>query len=272
MSYPIFLNAVALPRMPDGSKNEWQTFWNDGAVELEANGWPPLLWMALFKPGDMRQARMVDNEDVDSEGRAELEEEFGEMTYPYLLTSIDDALATLAGRRPALLRGIGEKFAPAVDAFAALLKEKFPAYVLCRTGGMVDVPSAGPELQRALADFERLAPGTGGENSIADEMAKLRKQDSRSQMLMLVGSVHEEDAATLNGDALSPAAPATPAAPPSKAQAAPRNSEWLDWACALVVGLPAVGVYLRTHSVLLGVLTFAGVCAVVVLVRVKLLR
>ncbi|MDB5804346.1 MAG: hypothetical protein JWN73_1668 [Betaproteobacteria bacterium] len=40
----------------------------------------------------------------------------------------------------------------------------------------------------------------------------------------------------------------------------------------MLVGLPAVGVYLRSHSVLLGILTFAGACAVVVFARVKLLR
>jgi len=270
MSYPVFLNAAALPRMPDGSKNEWQAFWNDGGVELEAYGWPPLLWMALFKPGDLRRARMVDNEDLDSQGRAELEEELGEATYPYLVTSIDGALAALAGRRQAILQGIGEKFAPAVDAFALLLKDKFPAYVLCRTGGMVDAADAGPALQRALADFERLAAGAGGENSVADEMAALRKQDSRSQMLMLVGTAYQQDAAAPYDDA-QPAAVET-AAPPAKARAAPRHSEWLDWASALVVGLPAAGVYLRTHSVLLGILTFVGACAVVVLVRVKLLH
>lgn len=271
MSYPVFLNAAALPRMPDGSKNEWRAFWNDGGIELAANGWPPLLWLALFTPGDMRQARMADDEDADSEGRAELEADFGETTYPYLVASIGDALAALASRRQVILQGIGEKFAPAVDAFAALLKEKFPACVLCRTGGMVDVADAGPALQRALADFERLAAGAGGENSIADEMANLRRQDSRSQMLMLVGTAHEEDGAAREDGGALPATDA-PAPPPARARAAPRNSEWLDWACALVVGLPAVGVYLRTHSVLLGILTFAGICAVVVFARIKLLR
>jgi hypothetical protein len=265
MSYPVFLNAASEPRIPDGGRNEWKAFWADDAIELEGNGWPPLLWLALFKVSDMRWARVVDDEDLDSEGREDLQE-FGDATYPYLVTSRDSALATLAGRRKVILDGIGEHLAPVLDAFAALIGTDFPRFVLCRTSGMVDIADAGPALEKSLVDFDRLVSEDTQDNSIAAAMADLRKYPADTQRFLLVG-VRQGVA---SADAPLAETPVRSQTPDKKT--ARRSSELLDWISALIVGIPAVVVYLRLHAVFPAVLTFCALVAVVVFVRVKLLR
>lgn len=264
MSYPVFLNASSEPRMPDGSKNEWRNFWAADAVELEGAGWPPLLWLALFKVSDIKRARVIDDEDIDSEGREDLKE-FGEATYPYLLASRDSALATLASRRQAILDGMGAQAEPVLASFEALLDAEFPRFILCRTSGICDVTDAGPGLEKNLTDFDRLAAGDLEGNSIVDLMTDILKQRPDTQRFLLAG-VRQD---TVAEDATPPEQPARYQAPEKKTTR--RSSEWLDWLSAFIVGIPTAAVYMRERSVMLAILTFCTLVAVVVFVRVKLL-
>jgi hypothetical protein len=267
MSQPVFLNAAPAARMPDGSKNEWKDFFDDGGVELEYNGWPPLLWLALFKAPDIRWARLVDDEDLDSEGREELAE-FGDTRYPYLATSTASALATYASRRQAIQDGIGEAHAGLVKEFESLIESRFPAFVLCRTAGLSDVADAGPALEKALADFDGFVAGDKGEaNTIAHDIAYFHELGARAPSYQLAGVEMS------GGDAATDWPQDTPAAAPPPPEAQKKTSrlksELRDWGSALLVGLPTVAVYFRTASVALSVLCFCVICTGVVLLRVK---
>jgi hypothetical protein len=282
MSYPVFLNAVSTAAMPDGSKNEWQAFFRDGLVELEANGWPPLLWMALFQVDDIRWARAVDDEDLDSEGRAE-PDEFGDATYPYLVTSSASALRVLAARKHPILNVIGKELAPVVDRFEGLLAERFPQFVLCRTAGLVDASDMGPSLEKMLVDFDRLAIGDISENRVMEEMQYLLKQQPRAQPVLLVGTepdtshpvyagMTDDDAYVSAGPGATMAAAAREPATPAQKKKRRWKSELLDWGCALVAGPPTALVYVQTGSVIAAVATFCVLCAALVLARIKFLK
>jgi hypothetical protein len=268
MSQPVFLNAASAARMPDGSRNEWKDFFGDDRIELEYNGWPPLLWLALFKVSDIQWARIVDDEDLDSEGREELAE-FGDTRYPYLATSTASALATYASRRQAILDGIGAVHAGVVGEFESLVKSRFPEFVLCRTSGLSDVADAGPLLEKALADFDRFAQGDGSEeNIVAKDIAYFSKQGARVPSYQLAGAEEGGDS-----DAHWPAPDLTPPPPsPPKKKTSRLASELRDWGSAVLVGLPTVAVYFRTASVAWSILCFCALCAAVVLIRVKLWR
>jgi len=139
MSHPVFLSSSALPRMPEGSRNEWRGFFGHGG-ELEANAFFPLLWRALFGADDIRHARFIDEYDIDDEAaaadRAECLEHFGaEATYPYLVTDKRTALARLASRREAILAAVGERYRPIFDCFAELIAHGFADHLLLRTSG-----------------------------------------------------------------------------------------------------------------------------------------
>ncbi len=130
--------------MPDGAANEWQAFWKRRGPELESNATLPLLWCALFSPKDLKWARMVDDEDLDSEGREELLS-FGQSVYPYLVTSVEDALTLLTARRASLLKLLGARYEPIIDAFASLISARFSPFVLLRTSGF---PMSRMQVQR----------------------------------------------------------------------------------------------------------------------------
>lgn len=97
MSLRLYLDSARQLRTPDGSAGEWGDFF-DGAMELEAKNWPPLLWRAMFSSGDLVEARIADTEDAGTEEHAELLSQWGETTYPYLVVAQRTALSRLHAR------------------------------------------------------------------------------------------------------------------------------------------------------------------------------
>ncbi|MFF4096278.1 hypothetical protein ACFYYY_21095 [Streptomyces sp. NPDC001834] len=166
MSVRLYLDSVRQPRMPDGSAGEWGDFF-DGAMELEAKNWPPLLWWAMFSRGDVVEARIADTEDVGTDEHAELLSEWGEATYPYLVVDQPTALSRLHARRQGLTSRLGARFSPLYDEFVALIDARFGPYVLLRTEALADGGEGGIRLrfEDTLADLERL---DGGHATAAD--------------------------------------------------------------------------------------------------------
>ncbi|MFE1268791.1 hypothetical protein [Streptomyces sp. NPDC058758] len=160
MSARLYLNSSREPRMPDGSAGEWAGFF-DGAMELEAKDWPPLLWWAMFGSGDLAEARIADTEDAGSVEHEELLDAWGEATYPYLVVDRRTALARLEGRREALLARIGPRFAPLYEEFVALVDARFAPCALLRTEALAGGREGGLRLlfEETLADLERLDAG-----------------------------------------------------------------------------------------------------------------
>ncbi|MFF9340581.1 MULTISPECIES: hypothetical protein [unclassified Streptomyces] len=160
MSTRLYLNSSREPRTPDGSSGERAGFF-DGAMELEAKNWPPLLWWAMFGSGDLMEARIADTEDAGSVEHEELLDEWGEATYPYLVVDRRTALARLEGRREGLLDRIGPRFSPLYEEFVALVDARFAPYVLLRTEALAGDREGGVRLlfEETLADLERLDAG-----------------------------------------------------------------------------------------------------------------
>ena len=192
MSHPVFLNATSNPRMPDGSSHEWEAFFLEGGPELEANAHIPILWMALFTPMDLHWARLIDDEDLDSDAREDMMD-YGDTQYPYLVTSLERALATLAQRAPLLVARLGPDVAPIVDNFARHLRLHYGPYVLCRTSGLPDVEAFGPELQRALEDFDALTRtgDAASDNVIVADINHTRTTLRPDRMHLLTGHGHD---------------------------------------------------------------------------------
>ena len=160
MSHPVYLSSSSLPRMPEGSRNEWRSFFGDGA-ELEANAFFPLFWRALFSTSDIRHARFIDEYDIDDEAsavdREECIDDFGaDATYPYLVIEKAAAVARLATRRDAILGAIGERYHPIYEAFEALIAQHFGGYLLLRTSGLPDAADAEPWLRADLDEIDNL--------------------------------------------------------------------------------------------------------------------
>lgn len=160
MSHPVYLSSSHLPRMPEGSRNEWRGFFGHGG-ELEANAFFPLFWRALFGEGDIRHARFIDSYDIDDEDsaieREECLEDFGaDATYPYLVTDKASALTRLAARREAVVAAIGERYRPLYEGFEAWTARGFADYILLRTEGLPDAADAEPWLRAEQASIDRL--------------------------------------------------------------------------------------------------------------------
>ncbi|MFE7411729.1 hypothetical protein [Streptomyces laurentii] len=160
LSLRLYLNSARRPRTPDGSAGEWAGF-ADGTtgIELEAENWPPLLWWALFGRADLREARIADTEDVGTVEHAELLSQWGDATYPYLVTDQSAALARLRARRPGLAGRLGARYGSVYEEFAALAEARFGPYVLLRTAALAGDDGVRPQFERTLADLERLDAG-----------------------------------------------------------------------------------------------------------------
>jgi hypothetical protein len=113
-------------------------------LELEANHHVPLFWRAAFCPEDALVVRR----------------EAGDFTVLYADTSA--ALAALRRRRGAVLRLVGEIYAPLYDAWIELLADHFPRGVLVRTESLFHVAnfaSMDSAIRRALDAFAALDRG-----------------------------------------------------------------------------------------------------------------
>jgi len=256
--------------MPSGEANEWRKFWHDGGSELEAKNAIPLLWWCLFGEADVAHARIVDNFDVDDPDgeREDFKVESGyseDTTYPYLVTSREQALVRLTRRRGPVLRGIGEKYAPIYDGFVALMERDFGPFILLRTAGLPDPEDAESWLRETAGSMDRLDDGPGPifETMVAD----FKTWQNADPIWLLSGAGANawptsalasafpsgrkpardaSDASTADGYA--PSNPARSSMPPKFV---------VEWIGPLFVGGCTVIVYLWTRSISLGALAFA---------------
>ncbi|WP_420226685.1 hypothetical protein [Pigmentiphaga litoralis] len=141
---------------------------------------------------DLHWARLIDDEDLDSDAREDMMD-YGDTQYPYLVTSLERALATLAQRAPLLVARFGTDVAPIVDNFARHLRLHYGPYVLCRTSGLPDVEAFGPELQKALEDFEALTRSgdAASDNVIVADINHTRTMLRPDRMHLLTGHSHD---------------------------------------------------------------------------------
>jgi hypothetical protein len=253
----VYLDSAPRPRTPDGSAGEWAGFF-DGAEELEAKDWPPLLWWAMFSPGDLLEARIADTEDAGTEEHAELLSQWGEATYPYLVVDQRTALSRLQARRPALISGVGPRFSPVYDAFALLIDTRFGPYVLLRTAVLADAGEGDLRqlFMETLADLARIDAGhaiaAGG--PIDGLIADFQRWQHVDPTWLLAGA----------GDgwptvALREQFPATPYRRPSSRSAARSNT--VDWMLGVLAAIFGIGAYWLTGSVWPAAVAFAVVPA-----------
>ena len=276
MSHPVFLNNASYDRMPKGSANEWSAFFSEDCQELEANAFFPLLWMALFSVEDLRWARLVDNEDIDSSVREETEVE--DVRYPYLVTSRQKALEHFAQRKPRLQAELGPKYAGVVDAFEELIRSKYSPYILLRTAGLPDPEMQEPGLLAALTEMEEFGQGKPTTGFVELSLRDVRTQSGRTALYLLTGAGDEAvwPSATIV-DQFGEQRERNRTSGGTQNIAAATSSSYksnpvAEWGAAIVLGLATVGVYLRTHSALLAMLTFVAVTAIVVFVLLKFLK
>ncbi|WP_198084873.1 hypothetical protein [Variovorax sp. E3] len=266
MSHPVFLSSSSLPRMPEGSRNEWHGFFGHGG-ELEANAFFPLFWRTLFSVDDIRHAKFIDEHDVDDESAAVEREEslqdFGaDATYPYLVTGKQTALARLASRRERVLAAVGERYRPIYDGFAALIEHGFEDHVLLRTSGLPDAADAEDWLRADLASIDTLEAGRGEMPALAKDLGA----HGANPVWLLSGTGSTDAGAwpTEELQALFPLPGRKKPKPgidaPSAEKMASRPKSWIDpmleWLAAFVAAGAALGAYWRTQSVWLAVLAF----------------
>lgn len=272
MSHPVYLSSTTLPRMPEGSRNEWRRFFGDGA-ELEANAFFPLFWRALFSADDVRHARFMDAYDVDDEDsavdRLECLDDFGaEAAYPYLVTDRATGLARLATRREPLLGAIGERYRPVYEAFEALIAQRFPDHILLRTQGLPDAAEAEPRLRSSLAELDDLQHGEALPGLLRD----LARHDC--DPIWTLAGISSSPDGTWPTPALRELFP-DPRQRRVRKTSTPRQTEkyeleratqtsqpgrWFDpaleWMAAIVAAGAGLGAYALTHSTWLAVLAF----------------
>jgi hypothetical protein len=272
MSHPVFLSSSALPRMPEGSRNEWRGFFGHGG-ELEANAFFPLFWRALFGADDIRHARFIDEYDIDDEAaaadRAECLEHFGaEATYPYLVTDKRTALARLASRREAILAAVGERYRPIFDCFAELIAHGFADHLLLRTSGLPDAAEAEKWLRADLAAIDTPDAASGEMKQLAKDLLAYG-----ANPVWLLSGAGSTDAGSWPTEELKGLFPQADRKKPRREPVAPqaarppsRPRSWLDavleWLGIFVAAGVALGTYGFTRSVWLALLAF--VCAAVI--------
>ncbi|SCX47434.1 hypothetical protein [Variovorax sp. EL159] len=289
MSHPVFLSSSTLPRMPEGSRNEWRDFFGHGG-ELEANAFFPLFWRALFSEADIRHARFIDEHDIDDEAseieREECLEDFGpDATYPYLVVDKPTALARLASRREEIVAAVGERYRPIYESFEALLAQGFAGHILLRTSGLPDAADAEQWLRTDIAALEKLDEA----RTLADLATDLSRHGANPVWLLAgigasaAGPWPTPELSTLFS--LPQRKPPRPHAgqqieaqdrAPTPQPKRKSGGGWLEsafeWLAAVVAAGAALGTYVFTQSVWLAVLAF--LCAAVVLgfALVKLYR
>ncbi|QNK66647.1 hypothetical protein [Variovorax sp. PAMC26660] len=273
MSHPVFLSSSTLPRMPQGSLNEWRDFFGHGR-ELEANAFFPLFWRALFSEDDIRHARFIDEHDIDDEScaieREECLEDFGaDATYPYLVTDKPSALARLASRREKIVATIGERYRPIYEGFEALIAQGgFADHLLLRTSGLPDAADAEQWLRADLAALDKL----DGKGALTDLATDLSRYDADPVWLLsgngasdrwswptpelgtLFSLPQKKPRPQFNGQEAGKREGAPP--PPRKARPAGWQDSALEWLAAVLAAGAALGAYVFTQSVWLAVLAF----------------
>jgi len=280
MSHPVYLSSSTLPRMPEGSRNEWRGFFGHGG-ELEANAFFPLFWRALFSESDIQHARFIDAYDIDDEDsaieREECLEEFGaDAAYPYLITDKTSALQRLASRREAVIAAIGERYRPLYEGFEAWTARGFADHILLRTQGLPDAADAEPWLRAELASIDRL-----NDKKVLDGlMSDLSRRDADAVwQLAGIGASPDNAWPTPALRALFPdPRQRKPRKPQTQQQiekheralAAQRSSKprsWIDpvleWLAVALAAGATLGTYAFTRSVWLALLVF--LCAALAL-------
>jgi hypothetical protein len=262
MSHPVFLNSAPARRMPNGSRGEWQEFWEREGPELEANAFIPLLWLALFQKADLQWARFADDEDSGSEGHAEVAR-LGEKRYPCLVTSVEEALSSLQSRRSALAARLGNKYEPVLDAFALFLEQRYTPFVLLRTGGLPDAEDFGPELEAMLTALEELGSGrqSGESNTFVAAIDEWQRQRNADPIYRLCGadSTNKWPPETLKEKFGPERKSAKEKAPENRQGSSKLKSAVLGWVPGVTIGIFTGGAFLYTRSVWFAVVCFCVV-------------
>ncbi|WP_326770929.1 hypothetical protein OG978_45655 (plasmid) [Streptomyces sp. NBC_01591] len=260
MSLRLYLNSARQPRTPNGSAGEWADFF-DGAMELEAKNWPPLLWWAMFSPGDLAEARIADTEDAGTDEHAELLSEWGEATYPYLVVDQPTALSRLHARRQGLTSRLGAQFSPLYDEFVALIDARFGPYVLLRTEALADGGEGGVRLllEETLADVERLDAGhsTAAGGRVDSLISDFQRWQHTDPVWLLSGIGDGWPSVTLRERYAATAVrrPSSPSAEQSTA---------VGWVWGFLVVVCSIGAYWLTGSAWPIVVAFGVILAVLV--------
>lgn len=214
-----FLSPSALDRMPRGTLGEWQTEFyannHEDYHELVATGSLPLLWFVLFSAGDLRHAHYTDmfdrSTEADRDALKEMRETYGTGTYPYYVTTKEQALRNLQARTPKLVEALGESSAQIIESFRGFIETNCrQEHILMRTGefGPMEDPQGALENMVALCQaLEHPAPFSKEEQEFWSEQRR-NFDRSKAQTFHLAGDGLGESAPSLRTSlARNPSAP-----------------------------------------------------------------
>ncbi len=265
MSMPIFLDNCIYDHMPNGSDNEWKNY-SLHPYSREANAFFPLFWLLMFKQEDIKSARFIDDFDIDNVeteiDRQECFDDFGESTFPYFIVAQAQALENLQKRKSVFLNIFGQDLLKIYDHFQEIIQQYYPNYILLRTNGLDLVEKSEQNFRDGLSAFELLEyqhceqDHKYWENIKAD----MQKYINLNYYLLGISSSNQfidkldyvENPNYVENKAVIKDLP---------------NS--IYWVLGILVGVPTVFAWFKTHSVFYALITFIILAAVLSFLVIK---
>ncbi|RZG88297.1 hypothetical protein EXE10_03085 [Acinetobacter sp. WCHAc060033] len=249
-----FLDSCELDHMPNGSLNEWDSL-KPNAFSLECKSFIPLMWWLLYQQNSIQHARYVDEFDIDDPqsdmAREECIEDYGDATYPYFVISQSQALHNLIRRKQGFLSIFGQNFSAYYDDFYQLIEIYYPNYILFRPNYLDLSEQSEQEFRDKLSIYEALESMQieAHQNYWDTVQTDLSHWESDLRYFLLGTRYSGEEIEQLqyiqNQYYIEPA---------SKKNELP---EWLSWLLAVIIAIPAIFVWFKTHSTFFTVMAFS---------------
>ncbi len=269
MSMPVFLDSCSYDHMPNGSLNEWASFYHPNTFELEANAFFPLFWLLLFSQENIKHARYIDDYDIDDEQssieRDECLDDFGDNTFPYFIVSQMNALNNLQKRKTSFLKIFGENFSESYSQFQDIIQEHYPQYILLRTNGLDLGENSEEEFKSELKHYENLEHEVNEDdltywNTIQKDMSRYQDLNYFLQGVNYSKTEHDssedfEDLTYSTSDYIYKDLP-----------------NYVYWIFGIIIAVPTIYVWRTTHSNLYAFLTFALFAAIFSVIAIKLTK
>ena len=269
MSMPVFLNSCSYDHMPNGQQNEWYDFYREATLELEANAFFPLFWMLLFNPDHIKHAKYIDDFDIDDAlsqvDREDCFHEFGERRYPYFVVSQQDALKNLKDRKQTFLDLFEQDLSSYYQHFQELIEEYYPDFILLRTNGLPLTEHSEQSFRQQLSAYALLGQIHADQDHDYWQTTKIEMQKYTSLIYFLQGSSDLEgyrnppEPLENQNDVVTE--------PPYKDLA-----DYVYWIFGIIIGLPTVYIWFKTHSWFYAIITFIVLSAIFSFIAIKLTR
>lgn len=264
MSMPVYLISSNYEHMPNGSLNEWENF-KASSFSLEANTFFPTFWLLLFQQNNIHQARYIDDYDIDHSDtqidREECFDEFGDSSFPYFIVSKTQAIENLRNRKTAFLNIFGQNFLQQYDDFQTIIHQYYTDHILLLTNGLDLSENSENEFRKELHAFELLEYPEQKQddeywNNLKNELRKYTdlnyflygKNYSEHKQFTYVENPYYDEQKTVFKDL----------------------PNWVYWIFGIIIAIPTIYIWLKTHSNLYAFLTFIVFAALFSFIAIKL--